>query len=716
MRLIRISVYISLFVLSGRSVTAQEWFEPIAAPTGGIANSLVMDSTGMLFVSIAEHGVYRSSDFGDTWEPTALRQGFYFPLIVMGDGTVWASPQWPTQRASNWILTTDMGDSWISPEAAGRSDPGNGEISIGGKTAVHTSNNGSLLSTNHGITWDSIPSLPGVRDCLVLDDSTIIACMRREVLRTEDRGHTWFSVLSDTNLIYSGIGSFGDSVYVHAAVDRDFERRLFLSDRTTLAWDSSRKVPFVLMKLIRFDTRWWFIDYQRYPSWWEAPYFFSTLDTSGNLLPTPLGDVHAYAGLPHPDGGMLFATDAGIVHYTPETEQWTPRNRGLPPRQILSLLEPDQATLLVGTAFGGLYQSKRDAWEWTSVGLFPSPISILHRMPDGSITAGGSFVRPFPQGILWCDRPGPLYVGSPMEGNWQHADSVWDGLRDLSVGDDGSLLATNIAEVLYSNGMTDSVEILHRASGWCGSSLPYSFIERTSDERLFCRLNDYGFLSTDGGVNWSDRPYLQGIRRISPTAILKLERGYLTRSTDDGEHWELLPLPQNIRAQLLSAGDGVALVSGTPNGLGAWQDCYIILAEGDSIRHVVLDPERYGIFNCALLASDGYLYAGTSMGLFRSRQPLTSLVTERGFVLGQHFPNPATGTITVPYEIRREGRPRMTILDITGREAWVLEVEWHAFGSYEVVIPVDKLRKGTYFIRLEHEGEMMMKKLRVAAG
>lgn len=71
-------------------------------------NAIVMDKEGNLFVALQDSGVYRSSDYGNNWEPTPLKRTV-FSLALDSSGNIFAG-----SLLNGVFLSTDQGESWSS--------------------------------------------------------------------------------------------------------------------------------------------------------------------------------------------------------------------------------------------------------------------------------------------------------------------------------------------------------------------------------------------------------------------------------------------------------------------------------------------------------------------------------------------------------------------------------------------------------------------------
>jgi hypothetical protein len=65
------------------------------------------------------------------------------------------------------------------------------------------------------------------------------------------------------------------------------------------------------------------------------------------------------------------------------------------------------------------------------------------------------------------------------------------------------------------------------------------------------------------------------------------------------------------------------------------------------------------------------------------------------------FPNPFNPSTTLSFSLPREGRARIAVFDVLGREVIVLADEMFTAGEHQVVFNGSSLPSGLYFARLE---------------
>ena len=74
-------------------------------------------------------------------------------------------------------------------------------------------------------------------------------------------------------------------------------------------------------------------------------------------------------------------------------------------------------------------------------------------------------------------------------------------------------------------------------------------------------------------------------------------------------------------------------------------------------------------------------------------------------------PNPFNNHSLVAFSIAAGGETRLTVYDITGRKAVVLQDGYLAAGSHQRDFDGSRMASGIYFARLEAGGEVVTKKL-----
>ena len=110
---------------------------------------------------------------------------------------------------------------------------------------------------------------------------------------------------------------------------------------------------------------------------------------------------------------------------------------------------------------------------------------------------------------------------------------------------------------------------------------------------------------------------------------------------------------------------------------------------------------------------------GMGIGDMRWLADRTSIETleipeERGFVLGQNYPNPFQSQTTIPYRMERQGHVTLEVFDLLGRRVAQIREGFESAGSHTATVSMDRQAPGTYFYKLSVDGQVTWRKLVVA--
>jgi hypothetical protein len=81
-------------------------------------------------------------------------------------------------------------------------------------------------------------------------------------------------------------------------------------------------------------------------------------------------------------------------------------------------------------------------------------------------------------------------------------------------------------------------------------------------------------------------------------------------------------------------------------------------------------------------------------------KPVSMLKGESNDILEQNYPNPFNPSTKITYTIPKDGKVKLSIYDILGREISTLVNENKTMGKYSVGFNSDRLSSGTYFYRV----------------
>ncbi len=208
-------------------------------------------------------------------------------------------------------------------------------------------------------------------------------------------------------------------------------------------------------------------------------------------------------------------------------------------------------------------------------------------------------------------------------------------------------------------------------------------IHPTDDDTILLGTHIFGlYKTTDGGQNWTqvltpDQMVLNGTRNHghitsivfhpnAPTLCFASEwHGGIYISSNAGDNWALLN-----------------------NGLSTRAIAALEISSGGEIIYAASQGE--GVFR------------------YQLQEILTSIRSDTdvpdGFYLNQNFPNPFNPSTTISYGIAKTGRVKIQVFNILGEHVSTLLDQIQSFGEYTIEFNAKRLASGTYIIRLESEG------------
>jgi hypothetical protein len=81
------------------------------------------------------------------------------------------------------------------------------------------------------------------------------------------------------------------------------------------------------------------------------------------------------------------------------------------------------------------------------------------------------------------------------------------------------------------------------------------------------------------------------------------------------------------------------------------------------------------------------------------------------FALTQNYPNPFNPSTSISYTLKNNGKIRLTVFDLLGREVAVLANEIQTAGQHEVKFSANSLSSGVYFYKLQAGNQVITKKM-----
>ncbi|MCB2205814.1 hypothetical protein KQI65_13805 [bacterium] len=606
-------------------------FEKIDGPRGDVVLSIVSDSNGMVFAGMRGKGVFRSTDGGNSWEATALKEGAVYPLYVTATGKLFAFIRKPFFDRMI-AVSTDQGHTWESlPEEYDRYIGSTvirqweGSLYSEGMDENRVGGAGLHQSTDDGVTWTTLQRTPphserchGEYPLEILSDTAMFTQCPYGIFHSSDHGISWRKL--DLPFGYfSGLSIDPLGGVITEAMDSLMSpgpRSLIRIDPSGDSWTTA---PFTQRFLLESPSI--VLQSGRVLSgkksssmgiWYSADSGQSWQETS-----VITGAVNDFCETP--DGTAFAAMHGAIMRSVDDGRTWMESSDGLGQRGITHLFRDDAGNTWAGTALGGLYRSADDGGSWMRSTPGLHNIKRGFSLAPGHIVIGSS-----------SSAPNDIYR---FNGSVLHQDFICTGLS---------------VHVSHDTGKTWSTLDVRSVDNWA--------MEPGKGMHVFTGGRENNF-STDGGDTWSTDPMFSEARDIHATTsgiyavrgdtlfhrrydaeettmllterflqdvftmghtIICLTPWKLMRSTDAGESWDAWRKDRDdLRFEhLLTVNDSTVAI------IGKRPYIYLSMDAGATWREIQLAIGKHGHITSAVLDSKGHLFLGTTSGLFRSRTPL----------------------------------------------------------------------------------------------
>ena len=665
-----------------------DYWQQAPGPFGGTSvTDFQLMPNGTLFAATS-NGIFSSLDDGSSWSSRSegLVDFDIRDLHLLSDGRLVAATYgsglfYFDSFTAKWIaagLERTFTTSVVEPVA--------GHILVGGNGFVYD-------SSDNGGSW-SARTMDGFQvniQALSFNSNYVFAGSSLGIFRSSNTGLTWEFAsfgLEEYNIL--SLAADGSGVVYAGASPKNGGCVLYRSRGNGNIWTCVQPASDpVLVSTLYVDTneKLWAGAYQRLftsenqgDSWTARPASKSSVQAVG-IGATSM--VIGTAGL-----GVYLSQNAG--------SSWVASNIGLKSK-IQSVVLEGAGRVLVGTE-GGVFESTTFGSSWSRV---HPDAPLVQRVKDTLIDAEGRIVAATAAGV------------------WRHTDGVgWEALgppgmpsiHDITLAEDGSLIAA------YHAGL-----YLFGGSSW--TSLPITGSDESSRDVAAVSVTSNGTilagaawdswkkgpgigpweLMSAGSVPWFDVQSfgLSGDQILAGTRYM----GVL-ESKDEGTTWKAvgtglngtedirdIEFDANQRAHIATYGSGIFQMN-------PWTKVWLPMNRGleSSLRVMSLAFD-----------SKGNGYAGTlDGGLFRhivststSLDPETEI--PENLQLGQPYPNPVRGILSIPIEQQMPGTTSIQIIDLLGR---TVKSDTSIKPASPWIFKLDTVdwKSGMYLVRVESAG------------
>jgi photosystem II stability/assembly factor-like uncharacterized protein len=398
-------------------------------------------------------------------------------------------------------------------------------------------------------------------------------------------------------------------------------------------------------------------------------------------------------------GEIVVSTQSrGVFRSTDHGDSWQPFTMGLSSSYIYAMANDSSGGVLAATN-SGLIRSTDDGIDWEPIGMADTEISSVVVSSDGTIFASHSIYSP------------TIYHSTDLGVHWSVTPYSSD---TLAFNDIVHVLAVSPHGYLFAGTSRGTLRTSDKGFTWATlPSTEFITLAVAPNGDVFGTAGPFEgglYRSTDDGNTWTEldttNPYpYWDINAIAFNANNEMflnsddTSEEIFKSTYDGNVWTesnqgLLP---NTSIGSIAINRNGSICLGTDSGF--------YLSTNDGISwYLNNDGLMDKTIQCLDITTNGTILAATSRGIFRTQPSSASVSTkpiENQNIPLSNSPNPVQHSTFIRFYLSQRSFVTLTLFDATGREVGTLASEFMDAGEHEVPFQRGTLPSGVYFYRLE---------------
>ncbi len=652
-------------------------------------------------------GVFKSSNDGESW--TMISNGLPInqsisAIAVASNGSLFCA-------SDKLYQSTDNGGTWSSlpnsPEAPSTiTIASNGNLYVGTgslKSGVHRSNDGgtSWTQISNGLptfTYAGFTFYRGIKSIAIASDGSLLCSVNdgntteQGIYRSTDDGANWTKITSGLRITTPyGVLMNGTNNVLYLGI----KNNIFRSSDNGVNWTICDSIPVSSSTYVSaFVTA----NGNLYAGMGGNGVYKANLDGQGwanaSTDPGILNGLNGTSLVANASGTLFYGAFefynlyAGVFRSLDSGKTWTQKNTGISNYPVFGIATNNLGYVFVG-AGRGRYDRSTDGGVTFEQGSLPitgpSYLTIINAVGTNS------------NGAVAFGTTSGIYSSTDNGTTWAKTSSE-TGTKVIVSRPNGDLYAGTGSGILRSsdNGQTWTTFSSHA---------PVHSILFTSGGSILTGSYNTGiWRSTNNGVNWTSSGTSQtgavtifGAVQHPNGTIYMNNLGTCLRSTDDGVTWTTVSLGWFQQLWCFTIA-GSTLMFGTPDGLYKSTD-----NGGTWTNH------KDGLMwtQVGYLAADanGYVFAGTQSGLYKSSQPVNAVkelndAIPSSYSLEQNYPNPFNPTTKFEFRITNREFVLVKVFDVLGREVATLVNEELHPGTYQTEWNAEGKASGVYIYRL----------------